>query len=343
MGGPFLFLDMFYAVIVLSNLMIYVKSIVSIKKIVKTYGQLHMNLRDLDYICAVADHKHFGRAAEFCNVSQPTLSGQVKKLEEQLDVTLFERSHKGIRVTDIGAEIIMIAREARDAARRIKAVAAAAQDPLAGNLSLGLIPTIAPYLIPLFVGKLAHELPNIAMTYREDITERLTSSLLSGELDIAILATPPEEDTLTAVELYSEPFWLVFPDTHELRDLDEASMADVKQDDVLLLTEGHCFRDQALSICRPAHRRRRQSLRATSLETLINLVATGQGVTLVPALAMRGGWSADMGLMSHKLTDKGAARKIYLTYRKRFPRIKAVNALADIIKAGLPDSVIDNS
>jgi len=298
-----------------------------------------MNLRDLDYICAVADHKHFGRAAESCHVSQPTLSGQIKKLEAQLGVTLFERGHKGIRVTAIGEDIIQIAREARDAAKRIKSVAAAAQDPLAGNISLGLIPTIAPYLIPLFVGKIQTAMPKIAVDYREDITDRLNEALLQGELDIAVLATPPEEDSLTAIELYSEPFWLLFPDDHELGDLKKASMKDVKEDDVLLLTEGHCFRDQALSICRPAHKRRRQSLRATSLETLINLVASGQGVTLVPALAMRGGWSKDLGLMSHELTDKGAERKIYLTYRKRFPRIEAVKALAALIQEGLPDSI----
>ena len=116
-------------------------------------------------------------------------------------------------------------------------------------------------------------------------------------------------------------------------------MKDVKEDDILLLTDGHCFRDQALSICRPAHKRRRQSLRATSLETLINLVASGQGVTLVPALAMRGGWSKELGLMSHELTDKGAERKIYLTYRKRFPRIEAVKTIASLIQDGLPESV----
>ena len=182
-------------------------------------------------------------------------------------------------------------------------------------------------------------MPKISVDYREDITDRLNEALLKGELDVAILATPPEEDSLTAIELYSEPFWLLFPDNHELGDLKKASMKDVKQDDVLLLTEGHCFRDQALSICRPAHKRRRQSLRATSLETLINLVASGQGVTLVPALAMRGGWSKDLGLMSHELTDKGANRQIYLTYRKRFPRIEAVKTLAALIQDGLPKTV----
>lgn len=298
-----------------------------------------MNLRDLDYICAVAKHKHFGRAAESCNVSQPTLSGQIKKLEGSLGVTLFERSHKGIRVTDIGEEIISIAQEARDAARRIRTVALSAQDPLAGSLSLGLIPTIAPYLIPMFVGQLATKLPKLAMTYREDITDRLNDDLLSGDLDAAILATPPEEESLTCIPLYSEPFWLIFPEDHELTHLDHASMSDVKQDDVLLLTEGHCFRDQALSICRPAQRRQRQSLRATSLETLINLVASGLGVTLVPALAMRGGWTNDLGLKSHKLTDTTASRQIYLTYRKRFPRVAALEALADLIQNGVPSSV----
>ena len=301
-----------------------------------------MNLRDLDYICAVAEHKHFGRAAESCHVSQPTLSGQIKKLEAQLGVTLFERSHKSIRVTDIGQDIIDIAHEARDAARRIKAVAASAQDPLAGNISLGLIPTIAPYLIPLFVGKLQTAMPKMSVAYREDITDRLNEALMTGDLDVAVLATPPEDQSLTAIELYSEPFWLLFPENHELGEMKDASMKDVKEDDILLLTEGHCFRDQALSICRPAHKRRRQSLRATSLETLINLVASGQGVTLVPALAMRGGWSGELGLSSHELTDKGAERQIYLTYRRRFPRIEAVKRLAALIQDGLPESVVQN-
>lgn len=298
-----------------------------------------MNLRDLDYICAVADTRHFGRAAEQCHVSQPTLSGQIKKLEQQLGIVLFERSPKGIRITDIGEDIIKIAREARDAADRIKAVAASAQDPLAGRLSLGFIPTVAPYLIPLFVARMNQALPKLTVTYREDITERLTSALLSGELDAAILATPPEEDALEALPLYQEPFWLVFPEGHALAAKKTAQMNDVNEADILLLTEGHCFRDQALAICRPTHKRQQQSLRATSLETLVNMVASGQGVTLVPALAMRDGWTTDLGLKSHKLTDKGATRTIYLTFRKRFPRREAIKAVARVITSGLPESV----
>jgi len=298
-----------------------------------------MNLRDLDYICAVAEHKHFGRAADACFVSQPTLSGQIKKLEEQLGVTLFERGHKGIRITDIGEEIIEIAKEAREAAARIKTVAAASQDPLTGNLSLGLIPTIAPYLIPSFVANLQSTLTKLSIQYREDITERLVESLLDGSLDVAILATPPEDDVLTALELYTEPFWLLFPKDHELSKKQNIAMSDVEESDILLLAEGHCFRDHALSVCRPLQKRRPQSLRATSLETLINLVASGQGITLIPALAMKKHLLAESHLAAHKLTDKGAARQIYLTHRKRFPQMKAVQALAKIIQDGLPDSV----
>lgn len=298
-----------------------------------------MNLRDFDYICAVAEHRHFGRASEACNVSQPTLSGQIKKLETQLGVTIFERSHKTVRVTDIGEKIIAIAQEARDAARRIKEVSAAAQDPMAGNLSLGLIPTIAPYLIPKFAGRVDSELPDLTITYREDITERLNSALLSGNLDAAILATPPEDDALSADELYSEPFWLIFPEDHALAAQKNINMSDVKPEDVLLLTEGHCFRDQALSLCAAGTHSQSKALRATSLETVINLVATGQGVTLVPALAMRAGLGPEMGLGTHKLDGDAAARIIYLTYRKRFPRIAAVNALSRLIQNSLPPAV----
>lgn len=298
-----------------------------------------MNFRDLDYICAVAEHKHFGKASIACNVSQPTLSGQIKKLEDRLGVTLFERSHKGIRVTSIGQEIIAIAREARAAADRIKSVASLAQNPFAGRLSLGIIPTIAPFLIPRFVKNIGVELPDLSITYIEDITPRLNEALSSGTLDAAILATAPEEDMLTAIEIYSEPFWVVLPDGHPLNTLETPSMDDIDPEELLLLTEGHCFRDQALSICRPAQTRRAHSLRATGLETLINLVAAGQGVTLVPALALGKGSLNQPGLLVKKLKDKGAARTIYLTYRKSFPQQEAVQALVKTIRSGLPETV----
>ena len=295
-----------------------------------------MNLRDLEYVLAVTETGHFGRAAEQCHVSQPTLSGQIKKLEEELGVTLFERSRGGTRPTAIGMEITEQARRVLRAAAEIRSLAQSAQDPLAGEFRLGLIPTVAPYLIPRFVARLRDALPKLSMVYREDITERLVADLEGGKIDAAILATPPESEALEAIPLYTEPFRLVFPDGHTLSSLAHLRMADVDRDDVLLLTEGHCFRDQALAICDAPSRT--ASLRATSLETLINLVAQGQGVTLVPALAMRG-LSDEMGIQDRTLEDEGAARQINLTIRKSLPRRALVGRIADIIRSGLPDSV----
>ena len=295
-----------------------------------------MNLRDLEYVIAVAETGHFGQAADQCHVSQPTLSGQIKKLEDELGITLFERGRGGARLTATGKAVLEQAKLALRAATEIRNLAQAAQDPLAGEFRLGLIPTVAPYLIPRFVARLRDALPDLSIIYREDITERLVADLEAADIDAAILATPPETDALEAIPLYTEPFRLVFPDGHTLSSLAHLRMADVDRDDVLLLTEGHCFRDQALAICDVPSRT--TSLRATSLETLINLVAQGQGVTLVPALAMSG-LSDELGLQDRRLEDDGAAREINLTIRKSLPRRALVDRIAEIIRSGLPESV----
>jgi LysR family hydrogen peroxide-inducible transcriptional activator len=300
-----------------------------------------MNLRDLEYVLAVMDTGHFGRAAQACHVSQPTLSGQIKKLEDELGVTLFERGRGGARATDTGRAIAQQAKVAMRAAAEIREIAQASQDPYAGEFRLGLIPTVAPYLIPRFVARLREALPDLSVIYREDITERLVRDLETGEIDAAILATPPETDALQAIPLYTEPFRLVFPDGHALSSLAHLRMADVDRDDVLLLTEGHCFRDQALAICEalPLNTAgNTTSLRATSLETLINLVAQGQGVTLVPTLAMIG-LSDDLGLQDRTLEDEGAARDINLTIRRSTSRRALAGRVVEIIQNGLPDTV----
>ena len=297
-----------------------------------------MNLRDLAYIVAVADEGHFGRAAERSAVSQPTLSGQVKKLEAELGVVLFERGRGAVRVTEAGRAVVEQARAVLAGAERIRDVARAAQDPLGGTLSLGLIPTVAPYLIPRFVRSLRETLPGLSVAYREDITERLNDGLLSGELDAAVLATPPEDDALIALPLYTEPFRLVFPQGHELEASDTPHMSDVDRDELLLLTEGHCFRDQALAICELGPPTR-SSLRATSLETLINLVSQGMGVTLVPALAVPGGGFRDIGLQARPLRDRTAARDINLTIRRSYPRRELAEKVAEIIRGGLPEGM----
>ena len=296
-----------------------------------------MTLRELQYVLAVAEHAHFGRAAEAACVSQPTLSGQLKKLEEELGVVIFERGRKGAVPTADGEKIIAAAREVMAAARRVEAIARAAQDPLAGELSLGLIPTIAPYLIPRFVSRLARALPKLSMTYREDVTERLNARLLEGKLDAAVMATAPEDDGLAVLPLFREPFRLVVPEGHALGDGRELRLRELATDEMLLLTEGHCFRDQALAICRPVQEMGGGSLRATSLETLVNLVASGQGVTLVPELAMR-----DVpGTEVRVLEEAGAAREVNLTFRRSFPRRELLERVAEVIRNGVADSAVD--
>lgn len=296
-----------------------------------------MTLRELQYVLAVAEHGHFGRAAEAACVSQPTLSGQLKKLERELGVVIFERGRKGAVPTPDGVRIIAAAREVIAAARRVHAIADAAQDPLAGELSLGLIPTIAPYLIPRFVSRLSRALPKLNTTYREDVTDRLNASLLEGRLDAAVLATDPLDDGLEVIPLYREPFWLVVPEGHDLADTRDLRMRELATDEMLLLTEGHCFRDQALAICRPVQEMGGGRLRATSLETLVNLVASGQGLTLVPELAMR-----DVpGTQACALEEPGAARVVNLTFRKSFPRPDLLGRIADVIRDGVRGTAVD--
>lgn len=295
-----------------------------------------MNLRDLEYIVAVAEQGHFGRAANSCHVSQPTLSGQIRKLEDELGLQIFERGRGAVRLTEAGASIFEEARNVLAGAGRIRAIALAAQDPFGGGLSLGLIPTIAPYLIPRFVRSLRESLPQLSVTYREDITERLTEDLLSGKLDAAVLATPPEDDALEAIPLFTEPFRLVMPEGHALADQDSPPIHSVDRDELLLLTEGHCFRDQALAVCELGPPRK-SSLRATSLETLVNLVSQGMGVTLVPALALRS--ETDPSLIVRPLADHSAARDVVLMVRRSFPRRPVIDKVADIIRAGLPENV----
>lgn len=298
-----------------------------------------MNIRDLTYIRAVARERHFGRAAESCNVSQPALSSQIKKLEAELGVTLFERDNRSVRPTSIGVEILGLVDEALSVVDRIRQTAETAHSPFSGEISLGSIPTIAPYLIPKFVRQSRDVFPSLNLTFREDITDRLNEALLDGELDAAILATPPESPKLDIIPLFDEPFWVIFPGQHALKLMADIRTQDLPVDELLLLTEGHCFRDQAMDVCRLDASPNRRTIRATSLETLINMVAAEQGITLVPSMALAGGWNSDQGVKAEKLADPSAYRRIYLTFRKSFPRRILMERMADLICETLPDSV----
>ena len=297
-----------------------------------------MNLRDLDYICAVADTGHFGRAADMCHVSQPTLSGQIKKLEDYLGVTLFERARSGAKPTDVGRSIVDIARTIQADAKRIKSLAETRKDPFSGNVTLGIIPTLAPNVIPLFVPKISAQFPRLVPQFEEDQTSRLTQRLVAGQLDFAILATPPEHDALMQIPLFNEPFWLAFPQNDPIGTLEQLSLADVDVDGLMLLNEGHCLRDQALELCSTMGRSD-QGLKAASLDTLIKLTAATHAMTLVPALAVDKTNFKSIGLAVRTIDDPKAYRTVSLTFRRSLPRKDLAEGIAGLIASNLPESV----
>lgn len=301
-----------------------------------------MNLRDLKYLIAVAETRHFGKAAERCFVSQPTLSGQIKKLEEELDVVLFERTNRSVSVTPIGEEIVAHAKLMMEQADAIQQLARAASDPLAGPLRVGAIPTLSPYLMPLILVPLKREFPNLRMILSEEITDTLLARLREHQIDVALLATPVEEPDLIAEPLFDEPFWLAYPVGHELYHKEEITRRDLTKINLLLLAEGHCLTQQAMEVCRFSEGDRHgemADLRAASLETLLQLVGAGFGCTLVPALAVRGAWMTDSGIVARKLELNDAFRGVRMVYRKSFPRRTALRALAKVIWANLPNTV----
>ena len=299
-----------------------------------------MNIRDLRYAVAVAELGHFGRAAAACHVSQPALSGQLRKLEDQLGVMLFERSRRSVKITPAGEEIVAHAKALLEMADLIEDTAKAWTDPLSGPLGLGMIPTIGPYLTPRLLPSIARGLPRLELRLSEDVTEALEGALIDGRLDAAILATPVGDSRLDEIALYHEPFWVALPHGHPLAEEDEVDVADIRLDDFLLLADGHCLRDQVLSFCSEVLPNAPQvSTQHTSLTTILALVGMGRGVTLVPAMSLAGGWVTDSGIALRREKSSKAARSVRLAFRKTFPRRAAVEKLADIVCAVVPDTV----
>jgi LysR family hydrogen peroxide-inducible transcriptional activator len=289
-----------------------------------------MNLRDLRYLLAVAEHGHFGRAAEACGISQPTLSVQLRKLEELLGVALFERGGKAVVPTAACLALIGHVRAAVREADTILAMARSLRDPLAGRFRLGIIPTLAPYLLPLVFAPLQEALPALEVEPWEDQTGALLDRLRAHELDAALLATEVDGPDLASQVLFGEPFLAALPPGHRL-----ASQAVVAEeelaDDILVLADGHCLREQALAACG----RGAQvggSLRAASLSTLLNMVAAGYGTTLIPGLAS--GAAEDAGIVLRPLAAR-AGRTVRIAWRASFPGRAAVEAVGEVIAARL--------
>jgi LysR family hydrogen peroxide-inducible transcriptional activator len=300
-----------------------------------------MNLRDLQYLVAVADFQHFGQAAEHCCVSQPTLSGQIKKLEEELAVILFERTKRHVITTSIGHEIVSKARLILEQSNSLKQIAQANQDPLKGAFKIGVIPTLSPYIMPLVLSPLKIKHPQMKLILSEEMTDILLGRLDRFEIDAALLATPVDNAEFDSIELFKEPFWLLHPNDHPLSSKQLIIQSDLENTELLLLAEGHCLSDQAMDIC---HIDRQQAgdladFRASSLETLLQMVNAGYGSTLLPALALQSACARQKNIEIKELTIPNAYRTISLVYRRSFPRKQAIQAFIDVIMATLPDSV----
>lgn len=301
-----------------------------------------MNIRDLRYLVAVEDLRHFGRAADKCHVSQPTLSGQIRKLEEELGVTLFERTSRSVEITPIGERIVALARKLLEQGEAIEQLARSYRDPVAGPLRLGAIHTLSPFLVPLIVMPLRQKYPNMELILREGTTEQLVGLLRDHALDAILIATDELREDFSEIPLFDEPFWLAHPANHPLYTQDDIALEDLSQLDLLLLSEEHCLSGQVMSAC--SMQRRPESgpvadFAAASLETLVQLVGMGVGSTLVPALAVHGGRLQVQGVIVRKLNFAEAGRRVRMVHRTTFPRMQALEAMADVIRTHLPNTV----
>lgn len=302
-----------------------------------------MNLRDLEYLVALDEFKHFRKAAEHCYVSQPTLSGQLKKLERYLGVQLVERGRRQkVLMTPIGEKIAVRARRILQEAREIEQLAQLAQDPLSGQLKIGLIPTLAPYLLPHIVAPLKQHFPDLELLLYEVQTDPMLVQLQQGELELGILALPIEEERLQTELLFEEAFCLVTYPEHPLAHKQEVCMDDLNRETILLLDDGHCFRDQALEVCFTAGAHEKESFRGTSLETLKQMVSARSGLTLLPRLAVQADPHPEQ-LQYIPFVAPQPTRQIGLVYRPESPRVEAFHAIGKLIRElNLPEQYSSN-
>ena len=246
-----------------------------------------MNLRDLKYLVSLAEHKHFGRAAAACFVSQPTLSTQIKKLEDELGVPLVERAPRKVMLTPAGREAAVRARAIVAEVEQMKEAARRSRDPEAGTVRLGIFPTLGPYLLPHVIPQLRQRFPQLELLLVEEKSDLLLEQLRNGQLDAALLAMPVSDDQLHTEFLFEEPFVLAVPDAHPLANRHHMTLGELSEHRLLLLQDGHCLRDQALDVCHLAGALEKSEFQATSLETLRQMVAANVGVTLLPLLAVQ--------------------------------------------------------
>lgn len=296
-----------------------------------------MTLTELRYIVAVAREQHFGRAAEACFVSQPTLSVAIRKLEDELGVTLFERRPNQVALTPIGKQVVQQAQRALQEADAVKQIAAMSKDQLALPLRLGVIYTIGPYLLPHLVPRLRELAPNMALRLEENFTWRLTEMLQQGELDVIIISKPFSETGLVTLDLYDEPFMVALPPGHPWESREVIDPEEIAQENMLLLGAGHCFRDQVIDTCPDVNRSRTagtaKTLEGGSLETIRYMVASGAGISVLPCTSVSNVNPAHNLLVIRPFQAPAPVRRVALAWRKSFPRPDAIAVLEEAIRA----------
>ena len=291
-----------------------------------------VSLRDLEYLLAVAEHLNFGRAAQACAVSQPTLSAQIRKIEELLEVEILERAPRGVLVTPRGAEIVAQARLVVAEARRLFEIAAAGAAPLEGTFRLGVISTLGPYLVPFLLKPLRDRFPQLRLLLTEGFTRQLARQVEEGELDALLATSPLPGPELTELRLFREELVLAVPRDHALASTEQVTLADVPVADLILMSEGHCLRDHALGLYPARLREDRPELQAASLETLRQMVAAGVGVSLMPQLAVQVGALLDDMVAYRRIGDGSVSRDIALFHRAGFSRIRDVRLLRQAVR-----------
>ncbi|ODN43148.1 LysR substrate-binding domain-containing protein [Piscirickettsia litoralis] len=289
-----------------------------------------MNLRDLKYFISVAELKHFGKAAEACFVSQPTLSTQIKKLEEELGVQLFERGMRTVLLTSAGEAVLVYARRILLEVDELKSAAKREQDPYHEPLTLGILPTITPYLLPVIMPKLSKALPELKLVLHELQTHQCIEQLRLAKVDAILLAMPVAMSKLAGKILFDEEFALLVNQTDPRVKHKNVAMTDIDPEALLLLDEGHCLRDQALEACELAAINHKNSFRGTSLETIAHMVGAGMGMTLVPSLAEP--HFSQLGLVAKSLQD-APSRELALLWRVGFSRKNLLVSIAEIIRS----------
>ena len=297
-----------------------------------------IKIRELEYLDAIEKHKHFGKAAEACHVSQPTLSGQIIKLEEQLGVTLIERHRRNIMLTPAGIQLLEKARKVLLAAHDLEITAKSLGDPFSGEMHIGLIPTLAPYLLPHIMPDLIDSLPKLDFFLHENQTAKLLESLDSGVLDALILPWLDEMTDFDAYDLFDESFVLAVDKNHELANKKRVKMEDLKGCHILTLEDGHCLRDQALGYCFSAGADEDKRFQATSLETLRYMIASGIGITLLPKLAIID-QPVSNNIQYIPFQKPAPSRRIVLLVRQHYTRVETVRELVSVIRKTVKENV----